>query len=333
MLGARRTVCEGVSARWRQAASSTFVRSLWTNNKAPVRKEMRHSTTLRRMLESDQLEFAMEAHNGLSAKIVQNAGFNAVWASGLSMSAAMGLRDANEASYTQVLDVLEMMADCVTVPILVDGDTGYGNFNNARRFVHLLEHRNIAGVCYEDKLFPKANSLLGEDVRQPLASIDEFCRKIEACKEGQADPDFVVVARVEAFIAGWGMEEALKRAEAYRQAGADAILIHSKKKDGEEIGAFMQEWNGRHPVVLVPTNYSSVPTQTFRDWGASLVIWANHTIRASITAMEEVVRTIHDEQSLTSVEKRVVPVKRIFELQGEDELRTSEKKYLPTMKE
>lgn len=120
-----------------------------------------------------------------------------VWASGLSMSALMGLRDANEASFTQVLDHLETMVDSICIPILVDGDTGYGNFNNARRFVHKLEHRNVAGVCFEDKLFPKANSLLPDEVKQPLASIDEFCKKIDACKVGS-----VVYSRVKKYWRG-----------------------------------------------------------------------------------------------------------------------------------
>ena len=175
----------------------------------------------------------MEAHNGLSAKIVEEAGFRGIWASGLTISASLGLRDSNEASWTQVLDVLEFMADATTLPILVDGDTGYGNFNNVRRLVRKLGERGIAGVCIEDKLFPKTNSFIGE--AQPLADIDEFCGRIKAGKDSQTDDDFVLVARVEALISGRGMDEALRRAEAYHAAGADAILIHSKKSTANEI--------------------------------------------------------------------------------------------------
>jgi 2-methylisocitrate lyase-like PEP mutase family enzyme len=123
---------------------------------------------------------------------------------------------------------------------------GYGNYNNARRLVRKLEQRGVAGVCLEDKLFPKTNSLLA-GAAQPLADIDEFCGKIRACKDTQRDDDFCVVARVESFIAGWGLEETLKRAEAYRKAGADAVLIHSSLKDSSEIDAFMKEWGNRHP--------------------------------------------------------------------------------------
>ncbi|MEE9318590.1 MAG: isocitrate lyase/phosphoenolpyruvate mutase family protein, partial [Rhodospirillales bacterium] len=152
------------------------------------------SRQLRAMLTSPELEFLMEAHNGLSAKIVEEAGFKGIWASGLSMSAALGVRDSNEASWTQIVDVLEFMSDATSIPILVDGDTGWGNFNNMRRAVAKLCQRGIAGICIEDKLFPKTNSFIGED--QPLADIGEFCGKIKAGKDSQTDPDFSVVARL-----------------------------------------------------------------------------------------------------------------------------------------
>jgi len=153
----------------------------------------------------------MEAHNALSARIAEEAGFGGIWASGLSIAAALGVRDANEASWTQVLDVVEFMADAADSPILMDGDTGYGNFNNVRRLIAKLEPRGIAGVCLEDKLFPKTNSFHHGDT-QPLAAVDEFCGRIRAAKDTQRDPDFVVVARTEAFIAGHGLTEALVRA-------------------------------------------------------------------------------------------------------------------------
>src|ERR1700728_857615 len=209
------------------------------------------SAQLRQMLQSPQLEFLMEAHNGLSARIVREAGFGGIWASGLSISAQFGVRDNNEASWTQVVDVLEFMADASDLPILLDGDTGYGNFNNMRRLVKKLEQRGIAGVCIEDKQFPKTNSFINGEA-QPLADMDEFCGKITAGKDSQSDPNFSIVARVEALIAGWGMEEALKRAEAYRRAGADAILIHSKLSKADEIVTFAREWARRSPLVTVP---------------------------------------------------------------------------------
>src|SRR6202012_5528453 len=159
---------------------------------------------LRQAIEGADLAFLMEAHNGLSAKIVEEAGFPAIWGSGLTISASLGLRDSNEASWTQVLDVLEYMADAVSIPILVDGDTGYGNFNNVRRLVRKLGERGVAGVCIEDKLFPKTNSFIGEP--QPLADIEEFGGRLRAAKDSQVDDDFTVVARIEALISGRGMD-------------------------------------------------------------------------------------------------------------------------------
>ena len=282
---------------------------------------------LREMLSSQSLEFLMEAHNGISSKIVEEAGFSGNWASGLSISAGYGVRDSNEASWTQVLEMLEFMSDATSIPILVDGDTGYGNFNNLRRAVQKLCQRQIAGICIEDKLFPKTNSFIGEN--QPLAEIEEFCGKIKAGKDSQTNDDFCLIARVEALISGWGMLEALKRAQAYYAAGADGILIHSKNSDGEEILNFLKEWGDRCPVIIVPTTYYATPTDRFRMAGASIIIWANHNLRASISAMREVSRQIYREQSLSGVEGMITPVKDIFELVENAELAEAEKVYLP----
>ncbi len=289
---------------------------------------MKKTTQLRNMITSTDLEFIMEAHNGLSARIVEEAGFKGIWGSGLSLSAAMGVRDNNEASWTQVLEALEFMSDVTSIPILLDGDTGYGNFNNMRRLVRKLEQRDIAGVCIEDKLFPKTNSFLGD--AQPLADMDEFCGKIKAAKDIHKDDDFVVVARLEGFISGWGLSDVLVRAEAYRNAGADALLVHSKKSNPSDIDAFMAEWGDRLPVVIVPTKYYSTPTDHFRKQGISLVIWANHNVRSAIKAMRATSARIFADESLANVEGSVATVSDIFHLQGADELEEAEKKYLPT---
>ena len=287
------------------------------------------SAKLRQMLLSSELEFILEAHNGLSARIVRETGFKGIWASGLSISAQLGVRDNNEASWTQVVDVLEFMADASDLPILLDGDTGYGNFNNMRRLVRKLEQRGIAGVCIEDKVFPKTNSFLNGE-RQPLADVAEFAGKIAAGKDTQTDPNFSIVARVEALIAGWGMDEALKRAEAYRLAGADAILIHSKLSKPDEILAFAREWAGRGPLVIVPTKYYSTPTDVFRRAGISLCIWANHMVRSATSAMQSVAREIHQSQTLVNIEDRIVSVDEIFRLQDADEYSEAERLYLST---
>jgi phosphoenolpyruvate phosphomutase len=286
------------------------------------------TTQFKNMLQSPNLEFILEAHNGLSAKIVEEAGFKGIWGSGLSISAALGVRDNNEASWTQVLEVVEFMSDATSIPIMLDADTGYGNFNNARRLVKKLEQRGVAAMCIEDKLFPKTNSFINSE-QQPLADMDEFAGKIKAAKDTQTDPDFCVVARVEAFIAGWGVEEALRRAEAYHQAGADAILMHSKKNTAEEILEFMKHWKNTAPVVIVPTMYYDTPTEVFENAGISLVIWANHMLRSSITAMQKTAAEIYQSKSLKNIESQIVPVKEIFRLQNADELKQAEKKYLP----
>ena len=297
------------------------------NAREPAFVSASRSARLRQMLVSNELEFMMEAHNGLSARIVREAGFKAIWGSGLAISAQFGVRDNNEASWTQVVDNLEFMADASDLPILLDGDTGYGNFNNVRRLVRKLEQRGIAGVCIEDKQFPKTNSFINGEA-QPLADIDEFCGKIKAGKDSQSDEHFSIVARVEALIAGWGMDEALRRAEAYRRAGADAILIHSKLSRPDEILEFAREWAGRAPLVIVPTKYYSTPTEVFREAGISTVIWANHLIRAATSAMQAVAREIHTSETLVNVEDRIAAVNEIFRLQDADEYSEAEERYL-----
>ncbi len=281
---------------------------------------------LRRLLESPDLACLMEAHNGLSARIVQEAGFAGIWASGLTLSAQYGVRDNNEASWTQIVEMLEFMADATEIPILLDGDTGYGNFNNLRRLVKKLEQRGIAGVCIEDKLFPKTNSFIAGE-HQALCDIQEFCGKIKAGKDSQEDPDFCIVARVEALIAGFGLAEALKRAAAYHAAGADAILIHSKLSRPDEIVAFAREWDARAPLVIVPTKYYSTPLAVYREARVSLVIWANHMLRAAVAAMQAAARSLRSSGTPVEIEDHIASVGEDFRLQGADELAAAERRY------
>jgi phosphoenolpyruvate phosphomutase len=220
------------------------------------------------------------------------------------------------------------MSDASNIPILLDADTGYGNFNNVRRLVRKLEQRQVAGMCIEDKLFPKSNSFR-EGKPQPMAPLEEFVGKIKAAKDTQRDPDFCVVARVEALIAGYGLEEALRRARAYAEAGADGILIHSKLATAFQILAFMEHWKEDCPVVIVPTKYYTTPVEVFEEAGISLVIWANHLMRSAITAMQRVATQIHRERSLVNVEPAIAPLDEVFRLQDEAELCRAEARYLP----
>ena len=277
--------------------------------------------------DSRELSCLMEAHDALSAVIAEHAGFEGLWASGLSIASTLGYRDANEASWTQVVDAVERMADATSMPILVDGDSGFGNFNNARLAALKLWQRGAAGICLEDKGFPKMNSFVGD--RHPLAEMKEFCGRLKAVKDHVPDPNFVLVARLEALIAGHGLDEALDRAHAYSDAGADAILIHSRKSTADEILEFTRAWQNRLPVVIVPTRYFKTPTSVFRDAGVSTVIWANHNMRAAVAAMRDVCRRIRDEDGIAGVESDVASLEEIFGLIDYDELATAEKIYLP----
>lgn len=288
---------------------------------------VRKTTALRRLISSPELTFIMEAHNGLSAKIATEAGFPALWASSLTLSAALGVRDNNEISWTQVVEQVELMNDATEAPILVDGDSGHGDFNIVRRLVAKLAQRGAAGICLEDKLFPKTNSFLRSE-QQPLADADEFAGKLKAALDARLDEDFVVIARTEALIAGRGMAEALQRAEAYRQAGVHGVVIHSKSAKPDEVFAFMREWAGRLPVVLIPTKYHATPAAAFRANGVSTVIWANHLLRGATSRMQELAAQIRREESIVSVEDAVAPMAEIFRLQGDAELAAAERRYL-----
>jgi phosphoenolpyruvate phosphomutase len=301
---------------------------LGVRERAALISPMRKTTQLKRLITRPDLAFLMEAHNGLSARVVEEAGFEGIWASSLAIAAALGVRDSNEASWTQVLEVAEFMSDATTIPILLDGDAGYGNFNTMRRLVAKLEQRGIAGVCIEDKVYPKTNSLLRRS-RQTLADADEFAGRIQAGKAAQSDPDFVIVARVEAFVAGLGLREAMRRAEIYQRAGADAILIHSVEETASEVLAFKDAWGDRSPVLIVPTTYRTTPTAVFRAHGFSVCIWGNHLMRAALGAMQGVADRIRIDESLAGIEGQVAPLDEVFRILGEGELAEAEERYLP----
>lgn len=270
------------------------------------------------------VSFLMEAHDALSGAIAKRAGFKSLWASGLSIASSLGYRDANEASWSQLVDVVERIVDSTELPVLVDGDGGFGNFNNARLLARKLHQRGAAGIALEDSCFPKINSFVGD--RHPLADVDEFSGRLRAVKDTVAD-DFVLVARTEALIAGHGMDDAILRANAYAAAGADAILIHSRKDSAEEILSFAAAWRNRLPLVIVPTKYYRTPISAYRDAGISTVIWANHSMRAAIAAMRRVCRRILAEEGIAGIEPDVATLDEVFELLNYDELARAEARY------
>lgn len=285
------------------------------------------TSQLRALLCQPDISFIMEAHNALAAQLAERAGFKAIWASSLTISASMGLRDANELTWNEVLDLVEPIVDFVGVPVLLDADSGYGDFNIFSRFVRKAEARGIAGVCIEDKEFPKRNSFA--KTRHALADIDDFTAKIRAAKDAQTDPDFCLVARTEAFVAGAGLKEALERAFRYEQAGADALFVHSKQSTALEIEAFTQKWRGSIPLIIAPTTYPQTPSEAFSAMGVSAIIWANHGLRAAVHAMEAAYQHIHEARSVAGLETSIASVEDILSLTKTDELLKTEQKYAP----
>lgn len=280
---------------------------------------------LRELLVQKELGFIMEVHNALSARLATDAGFNALWASSLTLSATMGLRDANELSWSDVLSLVDPILEFVNTPLLVDADSGYGDFNIFGRFVSKASKRGVAGVCIEDKAFPKRNSFA--NTTHELAEISEFCGKIMAAKDSQSHDKFCVIARTEALVAGAGLSEALERAARYEAAGADALFVHSKQKTAFEIEAFCASWQGSIPLLIAPTTYAGTPTDTFRRLGISAVIWANHGLRASIQAMQGAYEELATTQSAHGLDQSITSVTELLELTGTAELLADEQSY------
>jgi len=286
------------------------------------------TNTLKEKVTSGQLITLMSAHNPLSARLAEEAGFDGIWASGFELSAAYGVPDASLLSLTQHLDMTRAIAEQVAVPVVADIDTGYGNAINVLHIVGAYARAGAAAIVIEDKVFPKDTSLLAGG-RQELVRIEEFQGKIEAAKAAGAAYDLVVIARTEALIADLGQDEALKRGAAYAEAGADLLLIHSKQKTPDEIVAFTKSWPGTVPLVLVPTAYPDLTEAMIRGLGKiAIVIYANHAIRAAVGAMREVFAAIKRDGGIHKVDRKIPAVEEIFDLQRVGAMKAAEKKYL-----
>ena len=197
------------------------------------------------------------AFDAMSAKLVEVNGFDAVWAGSFAISATHAVPDASIMTMTEFLQVAKNMVDSCNIPIIADCDTGFGGPANVSHLVKQYEKAGVAGISIEDKIFPKQNSLL-DNGKHELVDEKEFVAKIIAGKEAKTDQNFMIIARTEALIARLGVKEAVKRANAYENAGADAILIHSKNNTPDEIFEFCDTWKGKIPIVVVPTSYGSV---------------------------------------------------------------------------
>jgi phosphoenolpyruvate phosphomutase len=293
---------------------------------------MSPAATLRARLAAPSPVVIIGAHDGLSAKLGAEAGFDGIWASGFEISASYGVPDANILSMAENLHAAKMMADAVRVPIVADCDNGYGNAINVIRCVEGYEQAGIAGICIEDNIFPKRCSFYA-GVKRELATVEEHAGKIRAAKRTQKSADFVVIARTEALIAGWGLDEALKRGRAYADAGADAVLVHSKSPSPDEVLTFAARWDRDLPLVCVPTIYKDTTVQTLHEAGYKMVIFANHGLRAAIRAMTDTFKTLRAELYPGSVEDRIVPLSRVYEIVGVDGMSRDEKAFMPAESE
>lgn len=283
---------------------------------------------LRDIISSGGMARVMAAHDPLSAMLVEEAGFDGIWASGFELSAAMGLADVSLVSMTEHLDNMRRMATRTRLPIVADIDTGYGNAINVLYAVEQFEAAGAAAVVIEDKMFPKVTSLIAGG-RQDLVSIAEHQGKIEAAVSARKDPNFMIIARIEALIAGRGEAEALARAHAYEKAGADMILIHSKQKKPDEIESFINAWTGNVPVVIVPTAYPQMTEARAKALGKiGILIYGNHAIRAAVTGMQNVFAQIIKDGGIETVNETIVPVTEIFRLQRMEEVKENESRYL-----
>ncbi len=281
--------------------------------------------SLRRLIAAKPVVRIMEAHDALCGLIIEHLEvekdnvlrtFDGIWSSSLTDSTSKGKPDIEAVDLTTRLQDVTNILECTTKPIIFDGDTG-GKIEHFVFTVRTLERLGISAVIIEDKVGLKKNSLFGTAAKQELDSIEHFCDKIRAGKGAQVTPDFMIIARIESLIAGHSMEEALERADAYVKAGADGIMIHSKNKSGEDIHEFITRFRQVHhriPIVVVPTTYDHVTDTELSEWGANVVIYANHMLRSAYPAMKNCARTILEHGRALEVRDLCMPIKEILEL-------------------
>lgn len=281
--------------------------------------------SLRRLIAAKPVVRIMEAHSGLSGLIVENAEvtkddgihrFDGMWSSSLTDSTDKGKPDIEAVDLTTRLQSLTDILECTTKPIIYDGDTG-GITEHFVFTVRTLERNGVSAVIIEDKVGLKKNSLFGTDVKQELATEEEFCHKISEGKKAQVTKDFMIIARIEEIIAGRSVDEALAKAFASVAAGADGIMIHSKDKSGEDIRTFCEKFRKEYksiPLVLVPTTYNQFTETELASWGANIVIYANHMLRAAYPAMKKCAETILLSERSLEANELCMPIKQILEL-------------------
>ena len=286
--------------------------------------EMQNADILHELIESKPILKVMGAFDSMSAKLVEINGFDAIWAGSFAISATHALPDASILTMTEFLNVSSNIVQSCKIPVIADCDTGYGGPSNVSHTVKKFELAGVAAICIEDKTFPKQNSLL-KNGKHELISEKEFVAKILAAKEAKSNKNFMIIARTEALIAELGINEALQRATAYQNAGADAILIHSKKETPDEIFEFSESWKGKIPLVVVPTTYPTVGIDELIKNKFKMTIYANQTLRVAYSAMNNMLREIKDCKRISDIKQEMSSMEDIFELQKMYELKNQEK--------
>ena len=285
---------------------------------------MNNSEKLRKQLESKSIVKVCGAYDSMSAKLVEFYGFDAVWAGSFAISAIHNVPDASILTMTEFFTAASNMAHACEIPVIADCDTGYGDATNVRYMVKKYENAGIAGICIEDKTFPKQNSLL-EGGNNQLLSEKDFAAKILAANEAKQNKAFTVIARIEALISGMGIEHALQRAYAYEKAGADLILIHSKKITPEEIFEFSDSWKGSTPLVVIPTTYYSVNIDELIKHKIKMVIYANQTLRAAHFALSKLLKQMASADNMSQFQNQMSSMDDIFKLQDMYAMKSQEK--------
>ncbi len=272
------------------------------------------------------------AHDAISAKLIEASGFDAVWVSSFGISAAFkSMPDANVLTMTESLEVAKNINAAVQIPVIADCDNGYGNAINVIRTATEFSRAGIAGISIEDSTFPKRCSLYPG--RHELVSLEEMVGRIRAVKSADIDPDFLLIARTEALIAGLGLEEAMKRANAYSQAGADALLIHSKAKSPQEVLDFAKQWRGNKPLVVVPTVFPNASVADLQQAGFRVIIFANQALRAAVAAMKAQLKVLRKEERAEVLDGNISTLQEIYDLVGVSQLQAQEEAFLPASEE
>ncbi len=275
---------------------------------------------LRRLIESKPIVRVMESHNGLTGLIVENVSveqeFDAMWLSSLTDSTVKGKPDIEAVDVTSRLQSLNDILEVTTKPIIYDGDTG-GKPEHFVFTVRTLERLGVSAIIIEDKKGLKKNSLFGDQVKQKRVSTKKFCHKIIMGKQAQVTKSFMIIARIESLILKEGMDDAIARAKAYIEAGADGIMIHSKEKDGNEIFKFCElygQFERRVPLVAVPSSYCQVYEEQLRAAGVNIVIYANHLLRSAYPAMIDVAKSILDHERSYEANDKCMSINEILNL-------------------